>query len=115
MNYSNGEEILKHFDSIFETNVLNEVDLNDKKLDFLKQLFLYFEEDLYKPSFKYEKFRNEYIKVTKQLEKTFTKEQQALFEKYWEVGNELAFEEEQQLFLFGFIVARNFDIDSKIN
>lgn len=110
MKHSNGEEILKHFDSIFETNVLNEVDLNDKKLDFLKQLFLYFEEDLYKPSFKYEKFRNEYIKVTKQLEKTFTEEQQKLFEKCFELENQLKFEGEMQLFCFGYIIGKKLDI-----
>lgn len=110
MEHSNGDEILKHFDSIFETNVLNEFDLNDKKLDFLKQLFLYFEEDLYKSTPKYEKIRHKYIEVGEQLEETFTKEQQKLFERYFELGNQLAFEEEMQLFCFGYIIAKKLDI-----
>ena len=112
---SDGKEILKHFDNIFGTDALKKIDFSDKKMKLLKTLFEYFEEDLYTPSPKYEKLRRKHIEIGEELEKTFTKEQQALFEKYWEVGNELAFEEEQQLFLFGFIVARNFDIDSKIN
>lgn len=110
MEYSNGEEILKHFDSIFETNVLNEVDLNDNKLDFLKKLFLYFEDDIYKPSPKYEQIRYHYIRTGEKLEETFTKEQQKLFEKYFELGNQLAFEEEMQLFCFGYIIAKKLDI-----
>ena len=110
MNYSSGEEILKHFDSIFETDVLNEVDLNDKKLDFLKKLFLYFEDDIYKPSQKYEQIRYKYIRSGEKLEETFTEEQQKLFERYFELGNQLAFEEVMQLFCFGYIIAKKLDI-----
>lgn len=110
MEHSNGDEILKHFDSIFETNVLNEVDLNDNKLDFLKKLFLYFEEDLYKPSEKYEKIRHKYIETGELLESTFTEEQQKLFEQYFELENQLSFEEEMQLFCFGYIIAKRLDV-----
>lgn len=110
MNYSNGEEILKHFDSIFETNVLNEIDLNDNKLDFLKKLFLYFEDDIYKPTSKYEKIRHTYIEVGEKLEETFTEEQQKLFEQYFELENQLSFEEEMQLFCFGYIIAKKLDV-----
>lgn len=110
MEYSNGDEILKHFDSIFETNVLNEINLNDNKLDFLKKLFLYFEDDIYKPSEKYEQIRYKYIRTGEKLEETFTEEQQKLFERYFELGNQLAFEEEMQLFCFGYIIAKKLDI-----
>ena len=32
-----------------------------------------------------------------------------VFEKYWKVGSEMTTEENEQLFLFGYVIAKEFD------
>lgn len=103
-------EILKHFDDIFETDTLKHIDFGNMKL--LKALFNYFEEDLYTPSIKYERLRTKQIR--NKLESTFTQEQQELFEKYLEVTSEMSLEEDEQLFLFGFIIAKKLEQETRI-
>lgn len=105
-------EILKHFDDIFETDTLKHIDFGNMKL--LKALFNNFEEDLYTPSIKYERLRTKQIRISDKLESTFTQEQQELFEKYWEVTSEMSLEEDEQLFLFGFIIAKKLDKEAEI-
>ena len=104
-------EILKHFDDIFETDTLKHIDFGNK---LQKALFNYFEEDLYTPSMKYERLRTKQIRISDKLESTFTQEQQELFEKYWEVTSEMSLEEDEQLFLFGFIIAKKLEQETRI-
>lgn len=106
------KEISKHFDAIFDTSILNSIDFNN--LPLLKKLFEYFEEDLYSPSPKYKELRKKHIEVADLLEKTFTEPQQTLFEKYWELGNEMTLEEHEQLFYFGVIVGKTFDKETQL-
>ena len=55
--------------------------------------------------------RNTYID---KMESTFTEEQQKLFEQYWEITSQMSCEEEQQIFLFGYIIATKLNMESKI-
>lgn len=100
-------EILKHFDSVFNTDIANNIKFDNMKL--LKSLYEYFEEDIYIPSTKYSELRHKHIEISDELEKTFTPEQKELFERYWEVGNEMIAEENEQLFLFGYVIAKELD------
>ena len=106
------KERKKHFDSIFGTDTLNNIDFNN--LPLLKQLFEYFEEDIYKPSQKYEQLTKKHIEVSDLLEQSFTEAQQTLFEKYWEIENELSVEESQQLFYFGCIIAKTLEQETNL-
>lgn len=106
------KEILKHFDSIFNTEIAKYIKFDNMKL--LKALYEYFEEDVYTPSTKYSELRHKNIEISNELEKTLTPSQKELFEKYWEIGSEMTAEENQQLFMFGFIMARELDIETKI-
>lgn len=63
-------ELLKHFDSIFDTDTLKTIKFDNMAM--LKALFDYFEEFLYKPSEKYDKLRRQHIEVADLLEKSFT-------------------------------------------
>ena len=54
------------------------------------------------------------IEIADKLESTFSKEQKKLFEQYWELGTQMCEEEQQQLFLFGYIIATKLNIESKI-
>lgn len=105
-------EIKKHFDSIFGTDTLNNI--NFKDLPLLQQLFDYFEEDIYKPSPKYDELRRKHIEIADLLEQSFTEAQQTLFEKYWEIGNQMLVEENQQLFFFGCIMTKTLEKETNI-
>lgn len=104
--------LLRHFDSIFDTDTLRTIKFDNMPL--LKALFEYFEEYLYKPSEKYDKLRRQHIEISDLLEKSFTEGQQTLFEKCLEVSNEMVLEEYEQLFYFGYIMAKKLEQESKI-
>ena len=106
-----GQEVLKHFDSIFDTETFKNINFSNMKL--LKVLFNYCEEDLYTPSDKYNELRAKAIKISDKLESTFTKEQQELFEDYWEAESLMHCEENEQMFLFGYIISKQLDIECK--
>ena len=105
-------ELLKHFDSTFDTDTLKTIKFDN--MPMLKALFDYFEEFLYKPSEKYDKLRRQHIEVSDLIEKSFTEGQQTLFEKYWELGCQMEIEENEQLFFFGYIIAKKLEQESKI-
>ncbi len=107
----NAKDILRHFDSIFDTDALKNIDFSNMKL--LKTLFSYFKEELYTSSLEYEKLRTKQLRISDKMESTFTEEQQKLFEQYWEITNQMSSEEEQQLFLFGFIISTNLNNECK--
>lgn len=106
------KELLKHFDSIFDTDTLKTIKFDN--MPMLKALFDYFEEFLYKPSPKYDKLRRQHIEIAELLEKSFTEGQKTLFEKYWEIGCQMEVEESEQLFYFGYIIAKKLEKESKI-
>ena len=94
----------KHFDEIFGTDTLHNINFDN--LPLLKAIFEYIDDDMYRPSAKYQELRKKSIEISNQLEQTFTKEQKSIFEEYWEVQNRMVSEEEEQLFFFGFIMAK---------
>lgn len=100
-------EILKHFDKVFNTETAKHIKFDNMKL--LRALYESFEEDIYTPSTKYSHLRHRHIEISDELEKTFTPEQKELFEKYWEVGSLMTAEENEQLFLFGYVIAKELD------
>lgn len=108
----NNTEILKHFDKVFNTETAKHIKFNNMKL--LKALYEYFEEDVYTPSTKYSELRHKHIEISDELEKTFTPEQKELFERYWEVGSEMTTEENEQLFLFGYVIAKELDRETNL-
>lgn len=108
------KEVLEHFDSIFGTNTTNTINLEDMKL--LKILFEKFEEKLYIRNPRYKRLSKQSIKLSDQLSKTFTEEQQELFTTINETKNEMVAEENEQFFYFGYIVCeelRNESIKNK--
>lgn len=105
------QKILKHFDKIFGTKVANHMKLN---IPLLKNIFEKFEEDIFKPSEKYDMLRKEQIKIADELYPTFTEKQNKLFEQYWQVTNQLNSIEDEQLFYFGYIVSKELQKEGKI-
>ena len=111
IEFCDEEEYLKHFDKIFETNTLENIKFDNMKM--LKKLYEYFAEELYTPSFRHNELRRKYIEETEKLEATFSEEQQQKFEKCWELYNEMLGETEEQLFMFGYILASELKIELK--
>lgn len=104
-------EILTHFDKIFRTKVKEHINLNIPLLNFL---FEQFEEDLYTTNCEYKELLHKQIKVSSELENTFTEEQQKLFEQYWEFENQMYTVENEQFFYFGYIMANELNIERKL-
>ncbi len=100
------ENCVKRFGEIFE---IKNIDIDVTKLPLLKYIIREFGEDLYTPSEKNEKLKNEKTKLQKEFETILTKEQYEKFIKYWELENKATEELEEQLFMYGFIMAKQQD------
>lgn len=108
-------EILKHFDNVFETETVKNLKHFDfKQMKLLAKFYEYFEDEIYRPSPEYNRLREKQSKLYDDIENQLTDEQKKVFEKYWETTNDMTSEEQQQAFMFGFIVAKEFDIECKI-
>jgi hypothetical protein len=83
-------------------------------MKLLKIIFEKFEEQLYKPNDRYKKLTRECVEISDKLEKTFTNEQRELFYKLDEKRNEIAGNENEQFFYFGYIICKELDIETKI-
>ena len=105
------QEILQHFDSIFNTNTIKYVKLN---MPLVKNIVEKLEEDFRKPSPKYEKIRKKQVELADKLYEALNNEQIKLFEQYSQVTNQMAAVEELQLFCFGYIMAKELDNESTI-
>ncbi len=103
---------LEVFDEIFGTKTNKHLRLN---MPMLKIIFDNFGEDLYTPNEKYEQILKQKIKVLNKLEETFTEQQRKLFSEYNEIENQLTEDIEQQLFMFGYIIASKLNEETKIN
>lgn len=100
--------ILKHFDSVFETKTVNHIKLN---MPLLKVLLNHFIEEIYKPSEKYIKLLSKNNIQIDNLMETLTKEQKQLLEKCLETTYMLLVEQDEQAFLFGYILAKELEIE----
>lgn len=104
------ENCIKTFGEIFE---IDNIEIDTTKLPLLKYILREFGEDLYTPSEKNEKLKNEKEKLKREFETILTKEQYEKFIKYWELENKSTEELEEQLFMYGFIMAKELDRETK--
>ena len=103
---------IEHFNKIFGTKTDKHLRLN---MPMLKILFDNFVEDIYTPNEKYNQIRKQKIKISDKLEETFTEEQKELFNQYNEIENQLTDDVEEQLFMFGYIIASKLNEETQIN
>ncbi len=108
---NNGKDYIKHFDEIFETNLIDKISL--KNFETLKLIFDTFGEDLYKPTPKYENIRNDYIEISSKLESTFTDEQKELHKQIYNLNGLMTEELELHLFIFGYILGNGLKLEVK--
>ena len=106
-------EYLKQFDKIFGTETIKNI--NVKKLPLLYTIFKNFGESIYTENDAYKKLREKKIEIENQLDNNFTDEEVKLYQKLWDINNEMSSVRERQLFMFGFIVAEELRKEIQIN
>lgn len=106
--------LLQHFDNIFHTNTTKDFDYYFSKLVLLQKVYEYFEEDLCRSNPKYKDLRKQHIEITDMLDQSLSKAQQTLFEKHLDIGSEMVSVENEQMYYFGFLMAKTLDEDIKV-
>lgn len=106
------QDYLKRFDEIFGTRTNKNIRLN---MPILEVIFENFGETLYTPSRRHEELRHKKIKLSNELQKTFTAEQKRIFNKYNEIENQISSDVEEQLFMFGYILGNELKFEEENN
>ena len=108
----NEKAILKHFDNVFSTKTEKHIKLN---MPILKFLLRHYIEEIYAPSPKY---KNLLVKSNEQigiLLDALDNEQKKLFENCFDTVYAMLEEQEEQVFLFGYILAKELDREAKVS
>lgn len=108
----NNDEILNHFDEIFETNVKEH--LKDD-MPMLNYSFNKFSEDMYTVSPQYKQISKGLVKASNDLHSILDKEQEKVLEEYLTVVNQLTSLENEKIFYFGYLIARELEIETKMS
>lgn len=106
------EEILKNIDKIMGTNKYNRIDKT--RFTLLLKIFEKFREDIDIPTKTIKTLKKEKLQVLEKIDNSFNEEQKRLFEKYWEIENEQKNAMEENIFLFGYLIKNELDIENKI-
>ncbi|MBQ3407859.1 MAG: hypothetical protein IJH12_01470 [Clostridia bacterium] len=104
------EEYAKLFDNAFKCNISKKIRLD---MTMLNKIYECFENDIYVPT-NFQKTLSKqrakkYVEVTNILDN----KQRKAFDEYFEIENEIQIDIEKQLFIFGFLVAKELDVECK--
>ena len=103
------EEILKHFDMIFCSN--SQKHLQD--MPVLMKIFSKLDDSFYIVDDEYQKLRKEKISIESKLLPKLSVEERTLYNELEEVENQMKGQREKQMFIFGYLLARQIDFESK--
>lgn len=107
-----GQDYLKHFDKIFNTQTLKNINLDNMSL--LKELYSLLEEYLSRTNNESSDIRLKSIKLYDELKSTLTDKQIELLDKIFDLNNEEMSKDLEQIFIFGYIIAKELDNESNI-
>ena len=105
------EEILKNIDKIMGTNKYNRIDKT--RFPLLLKIFEKFREDIDIQTKTIKTLKKEKLQVLEKIDNSFNEEQKRLFEKYWEIENKQKNVIEENIFLFGYLIKNELDIENK--
>lgn len=105
------QEYLKRFDEVFGTDTRKYIDVS--KVPLWSVIYDRIIDDITKTSTYYNELRHKCVEALDKLQDTFSKEQKALFEVYCDIDNEQQIEMEQQIFFFGYILAKELEREDK--
>ena len=106
---NNIEETLKNFDQIIGTNKYTNI--QKSKFPLILKIFNILRDDITITSDEYNNLNKCRMSILKNLENTFTDEQKVLFEKYWEFENKMRSMSEENIFLFGYLIKDELNIE----
>ena len=92
-----GKDYLKHFDKIFNTQTLNNINFDNMVL--LKELYSLLEEYLSRSNNESSTIRRKSIKLYDELKSTLTDEQIGLLDNIFDLNNEEMSKEQEQIFM----------------
>ncbi len=96
-------EVIKHFDRIFKTKADEKMKMD---IPLIKCLYNTFQDELLTTSERYKQLRTQIIELLEEFSATLTKEQRKIFDRYVDVIYQMCAVENEQLFYFGWIMAR---------
>ena len=101
------EEYLKLFDEIFKTTTKNNINL--EKVPLISLIYNELIKEIMKTNDNYMKLRDKSIKMYDDLLENLTEKQKKKLDQYLEIETELEAKLEEQLFLYGYIFAKELD------
>ena len=103
------EEILKQFDMIFCSN--SQKHLQD--MPVLMKIFNKLDDSLYIVDEEYEGLRMQKVERERKLLQKLSVDERTLYNELEEVENQMKGQREKQMFLFGYLLARQIDFEAK--
>lgn len=100
------EQYINKFKEVFE---IKDIKFDISQMPLLKYLMDKFGEDLYVMSDESIKLLKRKNKVFEELEESLTEEQKEKLEEYWDLESRISYEMEEQLFMYGFILAQELE------
>lgn len=106
------KDYLEHFDKIFKTDTLNHINLDNMVL--LKGIYRILGDYLCKNNKDYNSIRVKSSKLYDRLQNILTEEQKSIFNEFIDLNNEEMSSIQEQLFIFGYIMAKELDNESNV-
>ena len=101
-------EYFQQFDAVFNCNISEKIRINMSLLD---KLYEYFENDIYAANKTQCDLAKKRASKYEILMESLNKHQQELFDEYFQIENDIAIDIEKQLFVFGFLIAKELDFE----
>lgn len=108
----NKKDYLEHFDKVFKTDTLNHINLDNMVL--LKGIYRILEDYLCKTNKDYKSIRVKSSKLYDKLQTILSEEQKSIFNEFIDLNNEEMSSIQEQIFIFGYIIAKELDNESNI-
>lgn len=101
--------IQKHFDNIFNTQTVNNIELN---MPLLNKIYDNISEELSTTNEKYKQLRHQKIELEDKLYEILTEDQLRLYKEICEIDSQMKSLMEQQLWFFGVLTAEELEFET---
>ena len=100
------ERYIKNFIDVFE---IKNIKLDITQIPLLKCIMDKFGEDLYVMSDENIELSKKKNRIFEELEESLTEDQKQKLEEYWDLDNKINAETDEQIFMYGFIMAQELE------
>ena len=106
----NIEKFLENADKLIGSKTI--ININKNNFPLLIKIFNHYRDEITISTPEYENLKRNKKDILINLENSFSNEQKILFEKYWEIENEIQSIIEEEIFLFGYLIKKELDIET---